>query len=80
MSLKNQFLEYRSRVANANEYPFAPQWVKDKLLERLDVLLALQNPQEFEVSARSFPQGAARTITDQCGSECDDILEDIPDG
>jgi len=78
MSIKSQFAEYRSKVRDANNYPDAPEWVRQKLLERLDALIALENSKDFEDEARFFRNAAVRSIKDQCGFECDAIIADIP--
>ena len=78
MSLRPQFTEYRLKVADRSNYPDAPDWVREELLERIDTLLALEDGDQFEYTAAWFSRGAARYITDQCGSECDELLDDMP--
>lgn len=77
MPTKQQLMDYRSKLADRSQYADAPDWVRAILIEKLDLLLALDDP-EFAIAVQGFRLGAARAIADQCGSECDQLLGDIP--
>ena len=78
MSLRQQYAEFRSKVADRNNYPELPKRIKEKLLENLDAMLALEDGDKFEYKARWFRLGASRFILDSCSWETEELFEDMP--
>jgi hypothetical protein len=72
-----QFIEFRSKLADNNNYSTVPLWIREKILKNLDALIALDDGQ-FEISAKDFRLGAAYFVRDSCGSEADELMADVP--
>lgn len=83
MDIKQQLIEYQSKVAEKSNYRDLPDWVRELMLERLSALLTellkLEDGQAIGERVISFQRGATRAIADQCGPECHELLADIPD-
>ena len=75
--LRELFLYYRDKLTRAEKYPCTPDWIRETILNRVDELLTLSEA-DFRKKARDFSLNAARFVHDQCDSECEEILSDIP--
>jgi hypothetical protein len=55
----------------------APKWIRDELLVRINKLLEESNDSSLKVNTENFSLGAIRFVADNCGSECDQLVESL---
>jgi hypothetical protein len=77
MLTKQQFIEYRTKLANNKNYPTVPISARELILKNLDALLLLENEQ-FENIAENFCGNASRFVDGRWGIGGDEMVDDIP--